>query len=146
MSPENDQKPAVAAETITADSQSDGVAVSELPGTTGAAAAVARAPEVIATIGSPEQETPSAMTDIGPAVTSSETEPIATNEPAAAATQIESSEPAESTETMDQLLDQFSAPESIVAEGEIFDGRVLAVTEAGVVVDVGGKFEGLVPA
>jgi small subunit ribosomal protein S1 len=53
--------------------------------------------------------------------------------------------PAE-TESMDQLLDQFSAPEVTVAEGEIFDGRVLAVTDAGVVVDVGGKFEGLVPA
>ena len=47
---------------------------------------------------------------------------------------------------MDQLLDQFSAPEPLIAEGEIFDGRVLAVTDAGVVVDVGGKFEGLVPA
>jgi small subunit ribosomal protein S1 len=47
---------------------------------------------------------------------------------------------------MDQLLDQFSTPETVVAEGDIFDGRVLAVTEAGVVVDVGGKFEGLVPA
>ena len=51
----------------------------------------------------------------------------------------------ESTETMDQLLDQFSAPPA-ANEGEIFDGRVLAVTDAGVVVDVGGKFEGLVPA
>ncbi|HXY79135.1 MAG TPA: S1 RNA-binding domain-containing protein, partial [Candidatus Bathyarchaeia archaeon] len=58
-------------------------------------------------------------------------------EPAAEAT--------ESSETMDQLLDQFSTPQA-AAEGEIFDGRVLAVTEAGVVVDVGGKFEGLVPA
>jgi small subunit ribosomal protein S1 len=55
-------------------------------------------------------------------------------------------EPAETLETMDQLMDQFSAPEPVAAEGEIFDGRVLAVTEAGVVVDVGGKFEGLVPA
>ena len=49
-------------------------------------------------------------------------------------------------ETMDQLLDQFSTPETAVGEGEIFDGHVLAVTDAGVVVDVGGKFEGLVPA
>jgi small subunit ribosomal protein S1 len=55
-------------------------------------------------------------------------------------------EQAETLETMDQLMDQFSAPEPVAAEGEIFDGRVLAVTEAGVVVDVGGKFEGLVPA
>jgi len=56
------------------------------------------------------------------------------------------SETTEALETMDQLMDQFSAPEPVAAEGEIFDGRVLAVTEAGVVVDVGGKFEGLVPA
>ena len=56
------------------------------------------------------------------------------------------SETAESAETMDQLLDQFAVPEPVAAEGEIFDGRVLAVTDAGVIVDVGGKFEGLVPA
>ncbi len=55
-------------------------------------------------------------------------------------------EAAESSETMDQLLDQFPTPEPVVTEGEIFDGRVLAVTDAGVIVDVGGKFEGLVPA
>ena len=55
-------------------------------------------------------------------------------------------ESADSNETMDQLLDQFSTPEPVVTEGEIFDGRVLAVTDAGVIVDVGGKFEGLVPA
>ena len=53
---------------------------------------------------------------------------------------------ADSGETMDQLLDQFSTPAPVVSEGEIFDGRVLAVTDAGVIVDVGGKFEGLVPA
>jgi small subunit ribosomal protein S1 len=58
----------------------------------------------------------------------------------------EAAESGETTETMDQLLDQFSTPAPAAAEGEIFDGRVLAVTEAGVVVDVGGKFEGLVPA
>src|SRR5277367_6221931 len=57
-----------------------------------------------------------------------------------------SPEGAESAETMDQLLDQFAVPEPVAAEGEIFDGRVLAVTDAGVIVDVGGKFEGLVPA
>jgi small subunit ribosomal protein S1 len=55
------------------------------------------------------------------------------------------SEAAELAESMDRMLDQFPAAEP-VAEGEIFDGHVLAVTDAGVVVDVGGKFEGLVPA
>jgi small subunit ribosomal protein S1 len=55
-------------------------------------------------------------------------------------------ESSDNNETMDQLLDQFSTPEPVATEGEIFDGRVLAVTDAGVIVDVGGKFEGLVPA
>jgi len=58
----------------------------------------------------------------------------------------QTSEAAETAETMDQLLDQFSTPPPVASEGEIFDGRVLAITDAGVVVDVGGKFEGLVPA
>jgi small subunit ribosomal protein S1 len=58
----------------------------------------------------------------------------------------ETAESAETTQTMDQLMEQFAVPEPAVAEGEIFDGHVLAVTDAGVIVDVGGKFEGLVPA
>jgi small subunit ribosomal protein S1 len=58
----------------------------------------------------------------------------------------DSSESAETTQTMDQLMEQFAVPEPAAAEGEIFDGHVLAVTDAGVIVDVGGKFEGLVPA
>jgi small subunit ribosomal protein S1 len=65
--------------------------------------------------------------------------PVSTDAP-------ESAETPESSETMDQLLDQFATPEPTVAQGEVFEGHVLAVTEAGVVVDVGGKFEGLVPA
>lgn len=58
----------------------------------------------------------------------------------------DSPESAETPQTMDQLMEQFAVPEPAAAEGEIFDGHVLAVTDAGVIVDVGGKFEGLVPA
>jgi len=48
---------------------------------------------------------------------------------------------------MQELLDQYATPPPATnEEGEIFDGHVIAVTDAGVVVDVGGKFEGLVPA
>ncbi|HVB36349.1 MAG TPA: 30S ribosomal protein S1 [Candidatus Acidoferrales bacterium] len=49
-------------------------------------------------------------------------------------------------EPMEQLIEQYAAPQSVPAGGEIFDGRVIAVTDLGVVVDVGAKFEGLVPA
>ncbi|HEY6467685.1 MAG TPA: 30S ribosomal protein S1 [Candidatus Acidoferrales bacterium] len=66
--------------------------------------------------------------------------------PVAEAEISETVENAETTETMDQLMDQFATPEQTVSQGEVFEGHVLAVTEAGVVVDVGGKFEGIVPA
>jgi small subunit ribosomal protein S1 len=120
----------------------------------GAATAVARAPQPI--------EAPAAITDSITEKTESATvepptaepaavettgvaESAAAAEPTAAVSEIVEADSAETSETMDQLLDQFSAPQA-AAEGEIFDGRVLAVTDAGVVVDVGGKFEGLVPA
>ncbi|HEV2616936.1 MAG TPA: 30S ribosomal protein S1 [Candidatus Acidoferrales bacterium] len=49
-------------------------------------------------------------------------------------------------EPMEQLIDQYAVPPPAAGGGEIFDGRVIAVTDLGVVVDVGAKFEGLVPA
>jgi small subunit ribosomal protein S1 len=64
----------------------------------------------------------------------------------AASTADANAESGDTNETMDQLMKQFDAPEPVVPEGEIFDGHVIAVTDAGVIVDVGGKFEGLVPA
>jgi small subunit ribosomal protein S1 len=70
----------------------------------------------------------------------------ANDAPETAAPNTETADAPETSETMDELLDQFAVPEPVVAEGEIFDGRVIAVTDAGVIVDVGGKFEGLVPA
>ncbi|MHB8640666.1 MAG: 30S ribosomal protein S1, partial [Candidatus Acidiferrales bacterium] len=48
-------------------------------------------------------------------------------------------------EPMEQLIDQYAASQP-ASGGEIFEGRVIAVTDLGVVVDVGAKFEGLVPA
>jgi small subunit ribosomal protein S1 len=104
-------------------------------GASGAATAVVRAPEV------PSAREEAAATADAPHKEAAEPDSTATTTATA-----DSPEGAESTETMDQLLDQFSAPAPVIAEGEIFDGRVLAITDAGVVVDVGGKFEGLVPA
>jgi small subunit ribosomal protein S1 len=55
---------------------------------------------------------------------------------------------ADSTESaeMDQLLDQYAAPHQAPSEGEIESGHVVAITDLGVVVDLGGKTEGLIPA
>jgi small subunit ribosomal protein S1 len=57
------------------------------------------------------------------------------------------SEPsAESTAEMEQLMEQYAAPHQAPAEGEIETGQVVAITDLGVVVDLGGKTEGLIPA
>lgn len=49
-------------------------------------------------------------------------------------------------EPMEQLIEQYAAPENAPTTNEIFEGRIVAVNDLGLVVDVGGKFEGLVPA
>ncbi len=59
----------------------------------------------------------------------------------------ESGEPStESTAEMEQLMEQYAAPHQAPAEGEIESGQVVAVTDLGVVVNLGGKTEGLIPA
>lgn len=47
---------------------------------------------------------------------------------------------------MEQLIEQYASPQAPASGGEIFEGRIIAVNDLGLVVDVGGKFEGLVPA
>jgi small subunit ribosomal protein S1 len=104
---------------------------------------VSRTEEVIATDPAAEG---AVATDLAGAATIDVHEAHEAHEAARAKEEAEASEAIESHETMEQLLEQFPTPEPVAAEGEIFDGRVVSVTDAGVVVDVGGKFEGLVPA
>ena len=51
-----------------------------------------------------------------------------------------------SAEELSEMMDQYAAPQDAPTEGEIVEGRVIAVTNLGVVVDFGRKSEGLVPA
>ena len=56
-------------------------------------------------------------------------------------------EEAASAEEMSKLIDQYSEPqETTAAQNEIIEVKVVAYTEQGVVVDLGGKTEGLIPA
>ena len=43
-------------------------------------------------------------------------------------------------------MEQYAAPHQAPAEGEIESGQVVTVTDIGVVVNLGGKTEGLIPA
>jgi small subunit ribosomal protein S1 len=142
------------------DQNSDHAAAPKIPSgnvnsssSSGAATAVVRATESVEASplnAAPPEEISSAQRDgsESTAGAASESTPSPDHFETSEASAPESTETAEaeSSETMDQLLDQFAVPEPAIAEGEIFDGRVLAVTDLGVIVDVGGKFEGLVPA
>src|ERR1700752_4992865 len=159
MSPEHDLKPQPSAieEEMARPSIEASLAVgppasAEPVGASGAAAAaVARAQEPSET-NTEEVPLPVSSSEISPSSESGmANEAVASGGSVGVAEETattggEAADAGECTETMDQLLDQFSTPAPAAAEGEIFDGRVLAVTDAGVVVDVGGKFEGLVPA
>jgi small subunit ribosomal protein S1 len=117
----------------------DSTIASAAPSTTESESSIAVAPVISA------EATSEATTSAASAA-----ETVTTNiEPAAAAITPSTEtnpEGADNNETMDQIMKEFDAPEPVVPEGEIFDGHVIAVTDAGVIVDVGGKFEGLVPA
>jgi small subunit ribosomal protein S1 len=89
-----------------------------------------------------------------PAVTVASAEPVAEPEGPAAVEHsnvsevVESASEAstESTSEMEQLMEQYATPHQAPAEGEIETGNVVAITDLGVVVDLGGKTEGLIPA
>jgi len=55
-------------------------------------------------------------------------------------------EEAAGAEEMSKLIEQYSEPQESAANNEIIEVKVVAYTEHGVVVDVGGKTEGLIPA
>jgi small subunit ribosomal protein S1 len=51
-----------------------------------------------------------------------------------------------SSEELNQLMDQYAVPQQAPTEGEIVQGRVVAIADVGAVVDIGGKTEALIPA
>jgi small subunit ribosomal protein S1 len=62
-------------------------------------------------------------------------------------TSTDSGEPStESSAEMEKLMEQYAVPHQAPAEGEIESGQVVAITDLGVVVNLGGKTEGLIPA
>src|SRR2546426_5317892 len=44
------------------------------------------------------------------------------------------------------LIDQYAVPQTASPDGELIEGQVVAITDLGVVVDLGAKNEGLIPA
>ncbi len=75
-----------------------------------------------------------------------EPESLQPTQEAASAEQGQPEAEASTTEPLEQLIDQYAVPQQASAEGQLVEGRVVAVTELGVVVDIGAKSEGLIPA
>jgi small subunit ribosomal protein S1 len=116
-----------------------------------AQAAQAGASETAATVNAAKEEAtgapvPQADGDARPeqATTTAATPQAATPalDPEAAA----AAEEAAGSEEMSKLIEQYSEPQEGTTQNEIIEVKVVAYTEQGVVVDVGGKTEGLIPA
>lgn len=97
------------------------------PASADSAATVIATPESVAEV--------RAHTETSPVVSAAEAAPAASAP----------KEPTE-TESMDALLEQYAAEHEAPAEGDVLEGRIVAVTDLGVVVDLGSKFEALIPA
>jgi len=64
----------------------------------------------------------------------------------AAATEAAAAEAEAEAQAMRELLEQYGALAEAAPDGEFVEGRVVAFTDLGVVVDIGGKAEALIPA
>ncbi|HSC45367.1 MAG TPA: S1 RNA-binding domain-containing protein, partial [Candidatus Acidoferrum sp.] len=110
-----------------------------------------------ASAGTPAHETPSQRTEEDPkpaAETPAQSTPAEAHAAAEAhaektandAEATAAAEEAASTEEMSKLLDQYDEQHEAQAQNEIIEVKVIAYTEHGVVVDLGQKTEGLIPA
>jgi len=87
--------------------------------------------------GEPETPSPTHLAEIS--------EQVASDSPAPGA-EATAEGPPQAPEALDQLIEQYAAQQQAPAEGDFVEGRVIAVTDLGVVVDIGAKSEGLIPA
>ncbi len=118
-----------------------------------AAAAAATAPSANET-STPEQTTPPASAPVTQQAESANGAP-ATPAPAPAleaasapadAEAVAAAEEAAGSEEMSKLMQEFDEKQEAAASHEVLEVKVVAYTEHGVVVDLGGKTEGLIPA
>src|SRR5579884_1635388 len=73
-------------------------------------------------------------------------EPPASAEPTDPPTEAAAAEAEAEAQAMRELLEQYGTLAEAAPEGEFVEGRVVAFTDLGVVVDIGGKAEALIPA
>jgi small subunit ribosomal protein S1 len=151
MFPDHDNPSTAAAAAPAQDSESEKAKNEEKPGNTGGS-------EVVADVKAAKDEataTPVAQADGDPrpedaaapapqaAAAESEGKEVAAPVDAEAAA---AAEEAAGSEEMSKLMEQYSEPTEGASQNEIIEVKVVAYTEQGVVVDLGQKTEGLIPA
>jgi len=116
-------------------------------------ASTAAAPTQEAEAPHKEEETPTAHAEPTPApvedVKADEAHAVAEQQAKTATADAEATAAAEeaaSAEEMSKLIEQYGEQQEAAAQNEIIEVKVVAFTEQGVVVDLGGKTEGLIPA
>jgi small subunit ribosomal protein S1 len=106
-------------------------------------------PETNATVESATEQTAPPATEKTEAVNSGQVAPPAAAVPevhAADAEAAAAADEAAGSEEMSKLMEQYDEKQEAAASSEVIEVKVVAYTEHGVVVDLGGKTEGLIPA
>jgi len=98
-------------------------------------------PEPVAHAADAAEEPAPAAAPSAPAVAQAATAPSPADAEATAA-----AEEAAGSEEMSKLMEQYDEQHEAASQNEIIEVKVVAYTEHGVVVDLGGKTEGLIPA
>ena len=122
-----------------------------------AAADASQADEPDATVSSDGNETPAAVNAATEEATAApapqaerdsrpQSDPTPVASESSASAESAADEEAAGSEEMSKLMEQYGEPQEGASQNEIVEGKVVAYTEQGVVVDLGGKTEGLIPA
>jgi len=150
MLPDHDNQSSAAAAAPTADSEPT---QNSTPEEVNPAAARAPEPVAHASEAGPESHDPSAVSAEAPQEHAKAAEapaaaegPGATAAPPPDAEATAAAEEAAGSEEMSKLMEQYDEQHEAASQNEIIEVRVVAYTEHGVVVDLGGKTEGLIPA
>src|SRR5712675_291073 len=151
MFPDHDNPSTAAAAAPAQDSESEKAKNEEKPGNTGGSEVVAdvkaakdeaTAAPVAQADGDPRPENAAAPAPQAAAAESQGKEAAAPVDAEAAA----AAEEAAGSEEMSKLMEQYGEPAEGASQNEIIEVKVVAYTEQGVVVDLGQKTEGLIPA
>jgi small subunit ribosomal protein S1 len=150
MFPDHDSPSTAAAAAPAADSETE---KSKAAGDGNAAHEDAAASETEASVNAAKEEAtaapvPQADGDSRPEQPADRTEKAARGKEAASADPeaAAAAEEAAGSEEMSKLMEQYGEPQETAAQNEIIEVKVVAYTEHGVVVDLGQKTEGLIPA